>query len=71
MVQDGMFMKDIISDYVIGIVLLAFHQGDIGYHEARVFQSPFAHVNRNGVRVRVCYPHAGLYPSWIRMEYPW
>ncbi|KAK6591297.1 hypothetical protein H4I96_12455 [Botrytis cinerea] len=64
--KDGLYMKDIISDYAMGLLFLAYQKGIIGYYDIRLFQEPFVRVGkRKGfgisgkVTVRAFRPHCG------------
>jgi hypothetical protein len=53
--KDGVYAKDILSDYVIGILLVARAQGDIAAWEGTLFQIPFV----KGMKLRSGLHHYG------------
>jgi len=53
--KDGQYVKDILSDFVQGAIILAKHCGYIKIWEGQLFQLPFI----KGMKVRANQPHCG------------
>lgn len=65
--KDGQYVKDIISDYLIGVLGFGKVEGCIKVWEGQLFQMPF----RKGMRIRSGQPHCGrpfLDPDGLPME---
>ncbi|TAQ85611.1 hypothetical protein B7494_g6065 [Chlorociboria aeruginascens] len=55
MVKDGLYAKDIISDHIIGVLLMGKELGVVAPWEGTLFQVPFV----RGMKVRVRSEHIG------------
>ncbi|KAB8303954.1 hypothetical protein EYC80_005312 [Monilinia laxa] len=68
MAKDGHYMRDILSDHMIGVLWLAYRTGVIGYYDIRLFQLPFTRTqnriipgtpNPGRITLRSSLLHAG------------